>query len=107
MSFGARVLILRAYGSGLLVLNRRHGEQYAARVGRSLAPGQKYVPHLALAKATSGSGSWNDVNLGISSLQNSPMMPFQVTKVGLYHKSDLVAEVELKGLADFGHASTL
>lgn len=103
MSFGSKVLILRAYGSGLLVLNRRHKDAYWGQTGRNLSGGQKYVPHLTLAKHD-GAGSWNDVNAGVADLQNSPMMPFTVSAVGLYHKADLVAEVKLKGM-DLGVVS--
>jgi 2'-5' RNA ligase len=96
MSFGSKVLILRAYGSGLLRLNRMHADSFEIATGRKLSGGQKYVPHLTLAKHD-GAGSWNDVNAGVAALQNTPMMPFTVSSVGLYHKADLVAEVKLEG----------
>lgn len=96
MSFGPKVVVLRAYGSGLNILNRIHGEKFEDLTGKRMQ-GMKYVPHLTIAKAEEGSGSWHEANRGVEVLSYSPTMDFKVESVGLYHKAELIHEVKLRG----------
>lgn len=99
MTFGPKVGVLRAYGSGLTVMNRLQGERFMTLTGRNLSNGYKYVPHITIAKAEGGGGSWADANAFVRKFQDSPMMEFHVDRVGLYHKSELLAEARLEGHA--------
>lgn len=107
MSFGALVLILRVYGSGLLVLNRRLKEAAARELGKPYQSDYtKYVPHVTLAKNEARNrDASHDIRLGESSLVNSPMMPFTVDRIGLYHKAELLHEVRLVGTQELKDVS--
>lgn len=100
MSFGNHALILRVYGSGLMVLHRNLSAKYQEVTGKLYRGFDKYVPHVTIAKRDGvRAGAAGDIQLGLASLINSPMMPFTVSSVGLYHKSELVHEVKLLGVS--------
>lgn len=94
-SFGDRVLYLRAYGSGLTMVNRVQSYAFRLQLGRGGY--EDYKGHLAIAKAPGREGSAFEVTAGINTLSHTPMMPFRVERVGLYHKSELLSEVKLEG----------
>lgn len=101
-AFGGRVLFLRVYGSGLIVLNRIFANAYREVTGRNLqGAGPSFTPHVAIAKSPGREENTFDVGFGLKALQDSPAMEFTVKKVGLYCKSELLAEVSLEGI----HAS--